>query len=167
MDDRQRQLLERIDRAFAGVELGDGVSLHETYVVDAYGTAEERRAAREPDEKHDWHRLINDPDLPVYLGIGYGGLSFLDAAGVRFHLPACLSRVVRDPEDERIGNLTESLCYLLTSPSEYNADRLAILTDDQRACVRDVLVYFREAMVYDGEELDQAIDGYWSRPAAG
>lgn len=167
MDDRQQRLLDRIDRAFAGVELGDGVSLHETQAVDNYGTAEERRAAREPDEKHDWHRLIDDPDLPLYLGLGYGGLSFLDAAGVRFHLPACLYRIVRGPDTDRVGDMAESLCYLLTSPSDYNADRLALLNDEQRACVRDVLFYFREAMVFDGEELDRALDGYWSRPTEG
>ncbi len=165
-NDRRRLLLDRIDRAFAGVELGDGVSLHETQVLDNYGTAEERRAAREPDEKHDWHRLIDDPDLPTHLGIGYGGLSFLDAEGIRFHLPACLARVVRDPEGPRIGDLTESLGYLLSRPTDYDAERLALLNTEQRACVRDVLVYFREVMVMGDDELDEAIDGYWSRPAA-
>lgn len=162
MEDRQRQMLAHIDRAFASVELGDGVSLHESHVIDDYGTAEERRAAREPDEKADWRRLVDHPDLTVYFGIGYSGLCFLDAAGARFHLPACLYRAVRDIEQDGIGNMFESLYYLLTRLGEYNVGRLAILSDDQRACVRECLGYFRETLESDDEELVRAIDGYWS-----
>ena len=165
LDERQRQLLTRIDRAFAGVTLGDGVSLHEADVIDNYGTAEERRTAREPDEKIDWRRLIDHPNLTVRFGVGYSGLCFLDAAGVRFHLPACLSRAVRDFEQDGIGDMLESMFYLLTKPDEYNRGRLAVLNDEQRSCVRECLVFFREGLDWDDEELVQAIDGYWCQPA--
>jgi hypothetical protein len=36
MNERQRELLGQIQAAFAGVELGDGVRLHETVVIDLY-----------------------------------------------------------------------------------------------------------------------------------
>ncbi|MFO0876102.1 MAG: DUF6714 family protein [Gemmataceae bacterium] len=165
MDERRRQLLTHIDRAFAGVTLGDGVSLHESQVIDNYGTAEERWAAREPDEKTDWRRLVDHPDLTVYFGIGYAGLSFLDAAGVRFHLPACLYRAVRDFDEDGISDMFESLCYLLTRPDEHNRGRLAVLSGKQRGCVRECLVFFREALQSDDEDLVRAID-YWSQPAS-
>ena len=164
MDVRKRRLLAHIDRAFVGVELGDGVSLHESHAIDDYGTVEERRAARDPDEKSDWRRLVDHPDLTVYFGIGYSGLCFLDAAGVRFHLPACLYRVVRDFEQDVIGDMYESMYYLLTGLGGYDADRLAALSSDQRACVRECLVYFRDALESNAEELVRAIDGYWSQP---
>jgi hypothetical protein len=45
LSERQRRLLRLIEEAFRGVELGDGVSLHETAVLDNYGTREQRRAA--------------------------------------------------------------------------------------------------------------------------
>ena len=165
MDERRRLLLAHIDWAFAGVELGDGVSLHESHVIDNYGSAEERRAAREADEKRDWRKLVDHPDLTVYFGIGYSGLCFLDAAGVRFHLPACLYRVVRDFDDDGIGNMYESLYYLLTNLDEYIIDRLAILSGDQRACVRECLVWYRDLLESDAAGLVRAIDGYWSLPA--
>jgi hypothetical protein len=165
VDERKRQLLAQIDRAFAEVELGDGVSLHESQVIDNYGTAEERRIAREPDEKADWRRLVDHPDLTVYFSVGFGGLSFLDAVGVRFHLPACLYRAVRDFGEDGIGDMLESLYYLLTALDDYNLGRLAILNDEQRASVRDCLVYFREVSESDDEELARAIDGNWSKPA--
>lgn len=165
MDERRRKLLDHIDRAFVGVTLGNGVSLHESHVIDNYGTAEERRKAREPDEKADWRRLVDHPDLTVQFAIGSGGLCFLDAAGVRFHLPACLYRAVRDFEQDSIGNMFESMYYLLTGLDGHNLDRLAVLSSEQRACVRDCLVFFREATESEDVELARAIDGYWSQPA--
>lgn len=164
MNERQRQLLICIEWAFAGVTLGNGVSLHESHVIDNYGTAEARRAAREPDEKTDWRLLVDHPDLTVYFGIGYSGLCFLDAESVRFHLPACLYRAVRDLEQDGTGDMYESMYYLLTDLNEYNRDRLAILTSEQRDCVRDCLVFFREEVESDAEELVLAIDGFWSHP---
>jgi hypothetical protein len=61
VDERRRQLLAHIDLAFAGVRLGDGVSMRESEVIDNHGTAEERTLARAPDEKEDWRRLVETP----------------------------------------------------------------------------------------------------------
>ena len=109
MDERPQRLLDQIDAAFEGVELGDGVSLHETQVIDAYGTAEERLAARTPDEKLDWHKLIDDPEITWLLGAA-SGMCFLDDIGLRFYLPACLSLGVRHPEGgEGVGDMLGSL----------------------------------------------------------
>jgi hypothetical protein len=163
VDERRRQLLEHIERAFSGVQLGDGVSMHESEAIDNYGTAEERRIAREPDEKEDWRRLVDHPDLTLYFSIAYAGLCFLDAPGLRFHLPACLYRAVRDIDKDDIYDMFESMCYLLLDPDEYNRNRLAILSGGQRACVRACLVYFRDMVESHAEELDRAIIGYWSQ----
>jgi uncharacterized protein DUF6714 len=119
VDERQQRLLDHIGRAFGGVELGDGVSLHETSVIDDYGTTEERVAARMPDEKLDWRKLIDDADVSRLCGIGPSGLCFFDAAGLRFHLPACLSLAVRDPEGEGTGDMLESLLFQLTNLDDY------------------------------------------------
>ncbi len=45
-DERRRQLLACIDRAFTELTLGDGVSLHESDVIDEHETAEKHRAVR-------------------------------------------------------------------------------------------------------------------------
>ncbi len=162
MDNRQKVLAAIVD-AFRGVELGDGVSLHETIAIDHYGTAEERHTAREPDEKHDWRRLVDDPEFHRIRWIG--GLCFYDAVGLRFHLPAYLTLAVLDFERKDAGDVFESLMFHLTILSEQpeeQVSRFSILTDPQRQCVRDVLVFLRDEYELESEELDQAIAGYWS-----
>ncbi len=160
MSNRQQQVLRSIEQAFQGVELGDGVSLHETVVIDDYGSREAREMARAPDEKRDWRKLIHDPELTEISGVG--GVSFYDAAGLRFHLPAYLSLAVIDFDREDAGNALASLMFTLTQFSDYNRGRLAILEAPQRACVRDVLLYLRETYALDDPALDEAIEGYWN-----
>jgi hypothetical protein len=160
MNDRQRQLLASLESAFRGIELGGGVSLRETRVLDDYGTLEERRAARARDEKHDWRNVAYDPDLAILMGIA-GGMSFFDAEGMRFHLPACLWRAVRDPGGPRVDDMAGCLLVRLAH-AEDSPERFALLDDAQRRCVREVLEYLRDQLAFDDEELDAAILGYWS-----
>lgn len=174
MTERQRVLLRLIEEAFQGVELGNGVSLHETVVLDRYGDPEERRAAREADEKQDWRKLVGDPELirPTSrdgLTAGMGGLSFYDAAGLRFYLPAYLSLVVKDPDTVGAQQVAGDLLFHLSHAvmSDFNRERLALLSAAQRACVREVLKYLRN--LYDSPdngpilaELDWAIEGFWA-----
>ncbi len=162
MTERQRELLRLIERVFRGVELGDGVSLHETVIIDDYGDLEERRSAREPDEKHDWRKLVGDPELKRV-----SGMSFYDAAGLRFHLPAYLSLAVSDADGTDASNVLADLLYTLTHIPEFNRERFAVLSVPQRACVREVLKYLRNLHDLPENapiiaELDQAVEGYWA-----
>jgi hypothetical protein len=160
VDEQQQRLLASIEEAFRGVELGDGVSLHETRVIDDYGDAEERQAARVGDEKHDWRKLIDDPNL-TKCARGQG-FCFFDAMGFRFHLPACLVTLVKDPYVENeIWELLESVLFCLTHSSDHNLKVLAILSGVQRACVCDVLCYLREKLELKDEALDRALERYW------
>ncbi len=160
MSERQKRLLRAIEEAFAGVELGDGVSLHETVVIDLYGSLEEQRAARAPDEKRDWRKLVTDPELVRINGVG--GLSFYDAAGLRFHLPAYLSLAVKKFRRKYAPAVLDSLLFHLTHFCEYNLDRFSILDGSQRQCVREVLMFLRDEYDPDSAELEEAIRGYWS-----
>jgi len=175
MTERQRGLLRLIEEAFRGVELGDGVSLHETVVLDDYGGPEERRAARVADEKHDWRTLVGGPELirPTSMDgrtAGMGGLSFYDAAGLRFHLPAYLSVAVSDPYGEdAAGNVVADLLFFLTnfSMSQYRQEGFALLSAQQRACVRELLKYLRDLYDFPDNgpllaEIDEAIGSYWA-----
>jgi len=158
MSERQNRLLQAIEQAFRGVDLGDGVSLHEADVIDDYGGTEARQAARVPDEKHDWRKLVGDPEFTRIMS----ALSFYDAAGLRFHLPAYLSLAVIEPEGNNTGDMMESLLFHLTHLDEYNLERFAILDASQWMCVRNVLVYLKDVYETKDEKLDQAIQGYWS-----
>ncbi len=162
MDEREQRLIDLIERAFHCVEVGDGVSLHEANIIDNYGTTEERLEARAPDEKHDWRKLIADPDLARLCSTAYASLSFFDGAGLRFHLPACFSRAILHPEDEWVADMLESLVFQLTHLSEYQQERFAVLDPLQRTCAREMLIYLRDSFWAEGAALDQAIDGYWS-----
>ena len=79
-----QKLLALIREAFTDVYLEDGVSLHQTVVIDNYGSNAEMVQARLKDEKMDWQKLISKPELLNINGIG--GLSFYDAKGLRFHV---------------------------------------------------------------------------------
>jgi hypothetical protein len=89
----------------------------------------------------------------------------MDAAGVLFHLPACLYRAVRDLGDDSIYDMRESVFFLLTVLNEYNRGRLAILNGEQRECVRECLGFFRDVLESHAKELALAIDTYWSQSA--
>jgi hypothetical protein len=126
---RSEELLIQIREAFHGIELGDGVSLHQALVIDDYGTDEEQQAARAQDEHHDWQKILA---LPSIYSIVSNAISFFDAPGMRFHLPVCLTLLVNQPEE--YVSLLSSL-----SPLHYEAHQL--LTEEQRQCVRDVRAY--------------------------
>lgn len=138
MDDRRQRLLGLIEQAFQGVNLGNGVSLHQTIVLDEYGSQAEQDAARSTDEQHDWRKLIDDPE---FARINYyGGFSFYDAAGMRFHLPAYLSVVVKDPNCETRWNLQSHLADL----DVVDDNRFSLLDADQKRCVWEVLIFLRD-----------------------
>jgi len=150
-------LLNLIEAAFKDVTLEDGVSLHEADVIDNYGSAEERLAARRPDEKEDWHRLDkNELERMPWV------LSFYDAKGLHFHLPAYLTMAVEDHTQAAVDSLLFTLCY----ESEYNHERLSILSKRQRKAVRHVLKFVRHNTGRDYEwdhtRIDQALRGFWA-----
>ncbi len=159
--DQKAYLLAMIDEAFDGVELGDGVSLHETIVLDMYGTDAERKRARDGDEKTDWHRLVHDPELKR-MSIATG-LAFFDAAGLRFHLPAYLWLAVTEPDAD--SEIVPTLIHTLAHFDEYNRKRLSILTGHQRRCVRHCLRYLRHntgrLFRFHHREIEKAIETYW------
>jgi hypothetical protein len=163
----QQWLLARIAHAFAGVELGEGVSMHETKVIDDYGTDEEYQAARALDEQFDWRKVIDDPYPTQELSMW----AFLDAAGMRFYLPACMTRVVRDGDHaDDAGTLAWYMgIHLSGIGSDYHREQLSLLNDEQKACVREVLIYMRDYLPewWGGdEELARSLDdGYWLEQA--
>ena len=153
MNEHQQRLLDQIAAAFAGVELGDGVSLHETQVIDNYGTAEQRLAARTPDEKLDWHKLIDDPELPWLLG-NAAGLCFVDDEGLRFYLPACLSLGVRDPVRADRDNMLHLLIERHGDSNTRRSPFLSTLTDEQQTCARAVFGYLQQQWATEDCEID-------------
>ncbi len=161
---RKQQLLRVIEGAFQGVELHDGVSLHETVVLDEWGSAEKRQDARLFDEKSDWRKLVRDPELLRTTGVG--GICFFDAAGMRFHLPAYLSLAVRDYQEGDNPQVLDDLIWKLTCTSVPKNEQFSLLNQIQRECVQDVLRYLHEAFGIGGDKAVRAI-ARWSTGSAG
>src|SRR6185369_1468871 len=105
--DNAQLVVRRIERAFSGVRLGEGVSLREADVIDDYGTDAERKKARAQDEQHDWKRIPDD------LISHYNWcLSFFDAQGMRFHLPAYMRFTIRHYKESDSASIDATLYAL-------------------------------------------------------
>lgn len=104
MDPEARQILEDIRREFAGISRGDAVTLHETQVIDRYGSATERQRAREMDTDSHWSEVRGEWIKAIR---GTGGFGFLDDAGFRYYLPAYMSYWLRTGEEP------DSLAYYI------------------------------------------------------
>lgn len=77
-------LVAAVEDAFEDVSLGTGVSLSEAMRKDGVMQAF-RSEGRVEDECLDWHRIIIEDQ-----GHQSDALSFMDAQGLKFHLPAFL-----------------------------------------------------------------------------
>ncbi|MCP5522321.1 MAG: hypothetical protein H7A46_12315 [Verrucomicrobiales bacterium] len=149
MGDKAQALIESIERAFADVTLEDGVSLREADVIDDYGTREQRQAARAQDEHRDW-RNIPEAAIARY----YWCLSFFDAKGMRFHLPAYMCFALRRYSDSASASIDSTIYALGTRDDDLNR----LLTTEQRSVVRQFLEFM-------ASDTDGRVDGVQARHA--
>ena len=140
-----------IESAFAGVTLGNGVGLQEAQGLDDYAGAETCAAYRSNDEKNDWHSISGKA-----LRRCSSSLSFFDAEGMRFHLPAYLIADLR-------GEYGFGMVFCLTQTGDY--DRyFRLLSDAQRGAVRAFLLHLLDDRDYefDRPHILRALDEYWT-----
>jgi hypothetical protein len=149
--DSQR-VAEWIRAAFRGVTLGGGVGLRQGQGLDDYADFRTLADYREKDEKTDWSRI------PISeLNDCFSSLSFFDAEGLRFHLPAY---IIADLE----GTLDADIMSTLTGAAS-DRMRFAILDESQRRAVREFLLIRLEQRREDechDPGLEEAIHGYWA-----
>ena len=76
-------IIDLIHTAFDGVARGEGTTLHEATMIDAYGSIAAQRDARKFDQEARWQDVPASDirNSPSYMG-------FLDSAGFRYYLPA-------------------------------------------------------------------------------
>src|SRR5437868_13957367 len=123
----KQEVATHIREAFRGVTLGTGVGLLAGQGLDDYADEATRIAYREQDEKNDWEAI------PVEaLNRCYSSLSFFDAEGMRFHLPAFLVAELR-------GILDHDLIFQLTHFEHLGTSRFELLNGAQRNAVRQFL----------------------------
>lgn len=160
----QRKLAAEKDRvlglvrsAFQGVTLGEGVGLHQGQGLDDYADERTLASYRAQDEKYDWSAIpVADLDQC------YSSLSFFDADGMRFHLPAYL---VADLE----GSLqTADVVFHLVYKERVGESQFERLSAAQREAVRAfLLLCLSDAhRGFDHPMIEEALRDYWTTDTA-
>lgn len=142
----------QIRAAFAGVTLGNGVGLREACGLDDHEDAETLAKLRSTDEKNDWRKIPLSA-----LNNAYEALSYFDAEGMRFHLPAYL---IADLQ----GEFNVDMAAIYTHLSDYSLKQFELLNPEQRQCIRAFLIHILDDPDYgfDREKIQSALDSYWT-----
>jgi hypothetical protein len=131
----------------------DGGSLREADVIDDYGTPEDRQLARAQDELEEWTRI------PDELIDRYGwSLSFFDAKGMQFHLPAFMRFALRHYKHSDSASINGTIWILGTTD-----ERFRFFTSVQRAAVRQFLKFmaFNGGRWVDSRNARRALEDVW------
>lgn len=91
-------------------------------------------------------------------------MSFLDAEGFRFHLPAAMTLAIEQPDLE----LVESLIFHLTQTDAHGLKKFSALSRVQKRCVKHVLKFLRHNPGnrlgdIGHKDIDRALEAYWKR----
>ncbi|HEY6530216.1 MAG TPA: DUF6714 family protein [Cellvibrionaceae bacterium] len=151
IQERANELIAIITDAFDGVVLEDGIGLDEAQAIDDYKTLEQRQFQRLSDEKERWR------DIPVaQLNRCNSSLSFFDAKGMRFHLPAFM---IADVKNQYNFGMSFCLTYL----NDYSKAMFSLFNQKQREAVRCFLnyAYSRAEYEYDSRDIADALLGFW------
>lgn len=142
----------QIECAFANITLGEGIGLWQAQGIDDYKSSGECIALRQHDQKLDWSKIpIQD------LNDCYSSLSFFDAEGIRFHLPAFLLADLR-------GECHFDLAFYLCGSYD-QIQKFAMLNQQQYQAVRAYLRWIahdRDSEFDRDMILKELKDGYWS-----
>lgn len=134
---------------FKGVSLKDGIGLWQAQAIDDYEVKETQQQARARDELEEWAKIPGE-DL-VYC---YSSLSFFDAKGMRFHLPAYMLRELEQGD-------CESVVFHL---SQFADDpKFSLLNSQQKYAVRVFLEWCltQDDYHYERPHIERALEKVW------
>lgn len=148
----QIHLISIINSAFKDVELDGGIGLSEANAIDDYKDEQFRNKCKANDEKVNWDKIPSS-SLNAY----YNSLSFFDAKGMRFHLPAFMIAELK-------GEYRFGMAFCLTHLSDYTKSQFILLNEKQREAVKHFLEYLSTNSNYEFEKptIERAIEEYWS-----
>ena len=153
----------RIRRAFAGVTLGDGISLKQAAVIDNFGegfTDSEFERIPSTEVTSDWER-VPQSDLEL------GDIPHLDPAGFRYYIPRFMLSVLADyrPGEMRAIATLSALRARAEDWLRYYAPRYEILSFAQCraiACYLDALPHVVDLDTEDEVIVERAMR-HWRR----
>ncbi len=147
---KKEDLINKIKMVFSDVTLRDGIGLWEAQAIDDYEPESVQRKNRQKDEKTDWSSF-NYTELQRC----HSSLSFFDASGMRFHLPAFLIGSIKGELDDPVFHLTQL--------DDYAKSKLTTLNAEQREAVVAYLNWCLQSIEYQFEHvtIKRALDKYW------
>ena len=143
---------DEIRSAFEGVKLGDGIGLWEAQAIDDYETGVTQKRFREKDEKEDWTKFNKDQ-----LQRCHSSLSFFDANGMRFHLPAYILASLDEKVDDPLFHLEQLDDDSLSRFSTFSkTQKLAVVTY-LKWCLN------QDDYKFDHPAIERALSEYWEK----
>jgi hypothetical protein len=155
-------VVEQIRRAFAEVTREGGVSLHEALVIDGYGSAEEREAARRLDTESNWWE-VPEADIAQNDTV----LCFLDPLGFHYYLPAYMVWTLSHYEDSDTMSV-DSTIYALDCSwpfRKHKMERFSLLSREQSEAVCAFLRFMVNAAGGMADEVAarRALQRHWAQ----
>lgn len=135
-------VIRNIEEAFAGVRLENGIGLKEANGLDDYESDKELKKLRQLDEKENWSAITIEE-----LQGNFSSLSFFDAKGFIFHLPAFLIAELNDRlHQDFLGPLIEGI---LAPPGWHE-----LLTSQQAAALVEVMQLVRKHPMFEFHSIE-------------
>jgi hypothetical protein len=130
------RLIAEIEAAFNGVSREEGVTLHETYVIDSGGNERWRAKARRKDTEMRW---LDVPDEEIEKASA--ALCFLDAKGFRYYIPAYMVWTLRNYRTTSSLSADNTI-YAFSHKTVDNDGRFELLDAAQRRAICRFLRHF-------------------------
>lgn len=164
-----RENLEaEIKSAFAGVVLGDGVSIGHAEFIDCWGknpdgsqiSDEQYRAITTNDVVDDWTQVTLEE-------LERDNIAHFDPAGLRYYLPALMLSLLDryDPSSMRTIGTLHGLLPSPDYPPDVAAHRFSLLSPTQKIAVARFLLLLPELAKLDREDekiVRRALERYWA-----
>lgn len=148
---RAEELIDEITEAFKDVRLGVGVGLFEGQAIGDYESDGARALMRSKDEKEAWWNIPSK-----HLNACHSSLSYMDALGARFHLPAFICCDLR-------GELDFELEFKLSRVDGAGKNKFSLLSPEQRKLVAAYLEFLADDVdaEFSRKEILEALNDYW------
>ena len=144
---------EEIILAFQDVELGDGIGLWEAQAIDDYESKDVQQEARKKDEKADWRKISGNDLFRCD-----SSLSFMDAKGMRFHVPAFILGEIDGSTNT--GPMYHLSQVVITRPElfkEFNAAQKEAVAMYLEWCV------WQEDYQFESHHIKRALNEFWRK----
>ena len=136
------ELINELERAFEGVNLGEGIGIHQAMAIDSYAGERALEINKKLDDWKDWKEIPDE--LMEY---GNGALSFMDAEGLRFALPAFMRYCLRYFMSSG-WTTVDAPIYALARGLKPSRGELLVLTQEQK----EIIAKFLRFLILEGRD---------------